>query len=360
MKNIETDIVVVGNGIAAKLAIFELQQVLAVTTKILQIDANDIFAACSDFSTSYVSTHGIKSGVSDLGDTVCTGVDATLSFIDKWRPDGTYHAAHYKLPGEGENKSEFLRRFNACYNIFKLNEKICLKEIVQGVEFPSIQFDYNQFSQWIDHKNSAWANFSKLKSYVASGDFANGNLLLVNNQKITSKIILFCTGAYSKLLTQTLFAQMDNPNDLLGGTQNVPGNYLQFKSVLWGENSFNLSCLPANLIYRAESATLLIGGTSNSAEIYATDFLALQKQYEIFNNLLPAKLLPELNTAEILTGNRHKGKKRRPFWGGIYHNEKHGLYASWGYYKNGFSVPFHSSKILAVDIKKRLGLINKL
>ncbi len=332
------DWIILGDGICSDLFLWHLSSSeLSKGKKILKISSSKLFPPCSHFSTSYASLSGIKKGVSELGDLIYESYHELEKFLEDEGPLGVFEGKHFLLPEENKREN-FIKRFVGLDEFFYRDQKF------EGKQLKAHLFDYEIFSKWIKNEihqrcslefldDTVLEFLPKLKSVKTH----SGNYFLYKN-------IIFCTGAYTSFLFKKGLTSVE---DHLFSSKIVPGNYITFKNVNIGKDSFVFSQGHSNMIYRSFTRTLLFGGTTNKNQVFALNKAELQNQYEQLGKILGDNL-PPFDSGTIQTGNRHKGKKRRPFWGKVDEN----VWGIWGVYKNGFTFPFLAGKQLVKLLEK--------
>uniref|UniRef100_UPI003561BFD0 FAD-dependent oxidoreductase n=1 Tax=Halobacteriovorax sp. TaxID=2020862 RepID=UPI003561BFD0 len=151
---------------------------------------------------------------------------------------------------------------------------------------------------------------------------------LMSGERVSGKKIISALGAYSNHFLNSM------DHDHLNKSKVVPGDYLIFEGVDLESDSFVITMGHFNLVYRAYSKTILIGGTSLKDEWSAVDYVELRPLYDFFKKIIPS--LPSFESGSIKTGLRYKGRRRRPFLGEI----SDSIYSFHGVYKNGFTFSF--------------------
>lgn len=128
------------------------------------------------------------------------------------------------------------------------------------------------------------------------------------------------------------------------GGRAVGGQYAQTQIDL-GDKGFVQSKGPHNLIYRSADKMLLIGSLDDKADELGWPVIApREKAIQSFLNDFEIDLPNDLNW-EVLSGVRHKGVKRLPFWGEVRAN----VYSVHGLYKNGYTLAFLAAKELLLE-----------
>ena len=137
----------------------------------------------------------------------------------------------------------------------------------------------------------------------------------------------------------------------------VSGDFLKAQGVDISKSSFVISFGKFNLIYRAFDQTMLLGGTTNSKEWSLPNEILLKRWHSVARHELGEDFpLPAFSKFEIITGIRHKGIQRKPFWGRLKAPNDFPLYGLFSLYKNGFTLPFLGGEVLADLVLEELGI----
>jgi len=87
------DILLIGNGLSAKVFLFELlhsDEINCQNLAIAQVFCENLAPSCSLRSTASVSLNGIEEGISPLGDLLSKSFDSFVSFNQSYRPEAFY------------------------------------------------------------------------------------------------------------------------------------------------------------------------------------------------------------------------------------------------------------------------------
>lgn len=323
MKNF--DIILVGDGLAARLLLYEMSQRQSfLDKKILQISSPINFPECSTRTTSVVSGGVHEKGISKLGDLLVDSYNSFTSFVNEYNDLGMFceKSPQYYVFDEHmtEHKKEmFLKRFGheledfqhckvaskQSYLVFSEKLLSFLKDLyVKKLNLTHVKETY------IEHKESA------LRTDVST---YNGD-----------KIIL-ATGAYSSFFEPSLDTKLGKA---------VSGSYLKWDNISLDIDNFVFSKGHFNLIHRKSKGELLFGGTSFEGHIHAHNLRELKSEFSLFKDMINFDL--DVQNANVITGLRHKCSKRLPVCKKINAN----TYVFSGFYKNGFTFPFYLKKIL--------------
>lgn len=317
------DLLILGSGICAQSILFELSKSNRFdldTLSIGQVSNNALTAPCSLNSTSVVSLSGTTKGMSPLGDLI---VDSYHYTVDLIRPDfsSDFHPAkQYFIYDERKDRAQFLRR----------NKEISDQRIFdfdfQGNCEDCYILDNESLLHNINERITA-LNITNIQDTIVDIS-KDKTVTLMSGKRLSGKKIICALGAYSNHFIKNM------DNDHLNRSKVVPGDYLIFKDLDLGPESLVITMGHFNLVYRAYSKTVLIGGTSLKDEWCAVDYVELRPLYDFFKKII--KQLPDFSTGEIKTGLRHKGRRRRPFLGEL----SDSIYSFHGVYKNGFTFSF--------------------
>lgn len=307
------DFIVVGNGIAARCLLREMAKDAKFQNKnILVLSKNSFLHSCSTHTTSVVCLSGIERGVSPLGDLIVDSYDLAKEYYESLDSSIVERAVQFQVKNDDQGRVSI--RENKAYIIHP--EKLLAQ---------------------IEHEYKEILNITFKDDIVAK--IENGAVLTLNNECYKSDRIIVAAGAWSN------FLQKDIKCDDLNRSKFVSGSYLTFSNIDFGNEAFTYAYGHFNIIYRATTHELLIGGTTVKENIEAPSVAELEEQYKTFENLFKEihrdkYVMPEFSKGKITTGMRHKGRKRTPFFGQV----SEGLFLMSGLYKNGFSFPFYGAK----------------
>lgn len=342
------DLIIIGNGISSKTFCYYLsKQENPFLKKVAVVSDSKMAPACSLSTTSIVSLFGTQKGLSDLGDLNVDSYKAFDSFVNEHKPEGVSSAKQFHLDSQGP--AALVKRFgnakatsSLCENI-DLPQKIFMAQESSYVVYPKV------FMEWLDKQINASSiiDLVTLSYHVRSINYIDDGVIVDNGkEKLKAKILVLCSGAHTKI-NEVLYPKQKPVNN----SKVVSGSYIQFNNVNWGKEDLIFTLNKTNLIYRHLDQVLLLGGTHCSFGVNLPYVRELKDSYEYFQNVLGGSLpWPSFKSGEFLTGLRHKGQKRRPFYGKLENN----VYAQIGLYKNGFSYPFYMAPLLLKQIKKDL------
>lgn len=300
--------IIVGNGIAAHAFLWTYARKLKMghldqARRLIWIKS-PLVPTCSLTSTSLVSRAGLQYGVSIFGDQL---LQAYEIFEDL--------CAH--LPGV-EKAKQAHRRHGDLENFKKRYGDVpghCY--IVENTLF--LQTLEAQIKESLGHRLTI--------KYDTLLDHDDKMVYLHSKENIAFHQLFLMLGAGNKLYAK-------DP-----GGKSVVGQYA-YALVDLGKESFVISRGPHNLIYRHRDQTLLVGSLDDKDDLLGWPLLAarshgLKEILKTFDYDLPRNL-----NWTVVSGVRHKGIKRRPFWGEISKN----VYSVHGLYKNGYSLSFLGAK----------------
>lgn len=321
-KSEKFDLIIVGYGIAARCLLREMaKEDKFHNKKILVLQSEDFFRSCSLNTTSVVCLSGVEKGISPLGDMIVDSYQVATQFYKELESDIVEKGIQISLKKDEKN-SLIEEHFDA---FFIHPEKLLEKIESEYKNILSLTFVNDVVGAIRNEGNNIWIEGRKYN--------------------FVSETVVVAAGAWSN------FLEKDIACDDLCRSKFVSGSYLIFNDVDYGEKAFSYSYGHFNIIYRAKSHQLLIGGTTVKENIEAPSVVELHEQYSVFKELLFNRLkLPPFEKAFIKTGMRHKGRKRMPFFGEV----SPGLFLMSGLYKNGFSFPFLGAKKITSSILGRL------
>jgi hypothetical protein len=346
--NKQYDFIVIGKGLAAQCFLFELSKEDE-NYSILQISDEESHPACTFKTTSVVCLNGVKSDVTPLGDVLLESYEKTVEFIKKYKPDGIYSGSKFSLCEQSDyGKSEFIRRFGDVHQYSEFANMVHLKDrSYWGRRWECFLIEPEELMNWLGKNIDKSLDVTSLKGEVIDFDY-NGHIVLSNDDSYIAKNIIICAGAYSKH-----FFEEKISDDILIKSKVVPGKYITFENIDWGHENVVIQSKKSNLIYRAYSNQVMIGGTVIKNEKDLDNEELLKEQYDHLASLLgPELTLPEYNSGKIKLGLRHKGEKRRPFWGAIDKSlwQEAKIFGIFGMYKSGFSFPFFAAQEVVKEL----------
>jgi hypothetical protein len=281
---------------------------------------------CSISSTAMLARQGIVKGISPLGDLLVDSYVSAIKFIELNKPDGVEKTIRYHIGHDDESTLKLVKRFgnqlttNSFFNNnYRLIEEMCYL------------FEPDVYLNWWTQKISNDVTIQD--SFVIDIRKENNDwLVYFNDSYIRTKKLVLATGA----LGESFFSKTKKKATV------VPGHYLYWENII-KDKSFVITIDGHNLMYRKESKTMMLSGTSVKDG-------SLSKKSEIYQYLeLFKKYTPEhvpSTYPELRMGMRQKGKKRTPYYEEIDVN----LFQVDSLYKNGYSFCHEIGKSLALKL----------
>lgn len=346
------DAIIIGNGVSSKVLVNYLNKI---GLKDIVVIASDRFAPqCSLRSTSVNCLRGTTKGISQLGDLIVDSFKEFESFYNENKPYGVEKGYEYRCWFEKTPEHDkWLKRFkkyslksslNPFYKSFPQDMSVNQEDAYMIT--PELFFNY------FDNKN-----ICKYENDIVTEVQNSSNKIIIKTQKqkqYECQKLFICTGYMSKVFMDLLVDE--TIKNKLNSSKPVTGTYLKFNQGDFDEDevnfneSFSIAYQKSNFIYRKLSKDILIGSTSTNNELnFFNNNEQIKLQFDEMSAFFKDVItFPSINKAQFLTGIRHKGKKRLPFWGKINQN----IYATWGLYKNGYTFSFLAAKELANLIQK--------
>ena len=325
-ENHSYDLILIGYAIAGR-CVYKALREFDPNLNILILDAPRKLTSCSMRTTGVVVPSGIKKGISPLGDLLVDGFKSFESFVFQQKPRGIYpHKQFHLYPQDSNKREQFLKRYGEVHDL----DTPFLKDNHKGFMEEGFLVEEQEFLNWWDQKFPAKV-FKKVVNSIDCHKVKTHE----GDEYIGKKIVL-CTGAYSHLMPL-----VHEHKKFMG--KPIPGHYYTWDNVDYGQDSFVLSLGGHNLVYRAFSKQLLLGGSTEADGIFAPRVDFLNQYYSKFQDLIS---MPPLSGAKSAFGIRQKGQKRHPFCG-LIHTDVYGLSSL---YKNGWSLPFFLSNQLVRTI----------
>lgn len=267
---------------------------------------------CSRNSTAVVALHGIKEGLSPLGDDLYRAFFQTKDFIEKYRPAGVTKVSRYHVAKEDIDKLE--SRFGQLerHSFFK-RDYLCFFE-------DAFAFNTDVFLSWWFQKLSSHSGVTSIEDYIVD---------ILSNEAIGLKD----TYRFDKVIDArgSLFP------DALRPVKKVPGHYWLWENVdaFPIDENVVFTVNGHNLIYNKDESSLILGGSTEKDGVLAPRKEQLLKQRESFLEVFSEfEASMKIEEASLYTGTRVKGPKRMPFV--FLQNENHIVVN--GFYKNGYTL----------------------
>lgn len=331
------DLVIIGNGIFANVFLHEINQHVnkSQNFKIAKVYSEELAPNCSLRTTSTVSQNGIEEGVSHLGDLLLKSYLAFEAFHQINKNCGIYPVKQFLFSLDEDHHQKLSRRYQnnmrvISHSVFPENKMGIVLD--SYIVVPEEMFAY--FHQ--QDKNYLLDEFSKMAESIEEID-GMVSITFSDKSVIKAKKVLLATGAYSRINTH-LFAQT-NFHEKIKLTKIVAGSYLIKKFDYPTDLYFTIN--GHNLVYRKSSQELIIGSTSVEGAVTAPDLVSLKAIFETVKSAISLEI-GSFSDYQVVTGLRHKGQKRMPFFGPITKSEN--IWFFNGAYKNGWSLPFYLAK----------------
>ncbi|MFT6069189.1 MAG: putative phosphodiesterase [Bacteriovoracaceae bacterium] len=320
MSEQSVDILVVGDGVSAKALLWELE-LQSQNKKILQVCSEKLFPKTSLSSTAIVAMHGMRHGVSPLGDLLCEGVKNFFKNVYGTGLMGMEKSSFFDL-GFKSDLSKLESRYGKV--------EPCAKGILPfGETHRDVYFAHEDCifinpKTFLNSLNEQFNTPLKNKTLVGIDDHT---ALFLGGDRIDFKKLVLCHGVG---LTQLQGLGIKNNKAI----KEVPGAFYKWKVNL-GVNSFAYGLGGSNLVYRKDDHSLMLGGSTQQREIFSADHEALKNFYEKALNF-GFDWIPAREKAEVIIGARVKGPKRTPLFEEVIDD----VFILGAAYKNGWSQAF--------------------
>lgn len=337
------DLIVIGDGLAARAFLYELAKT-DTNLRILQIYQEDKAAACSFKTTSHICLNGVELGVSPLGDLLYESYKITENMYKTESPDGIYEGQQFNLCRDGEfGRSEYMRRYKRVDKFDHFSNNIDVSHLDNwGLQYHKYLLNPEAFMAWLKKQYIDTLKLDIKSEYVTEQSLSSDNIeIFTESTSYKGATLLICAGAYSKKFESSIeFEKLEK-------SKVVPGQYITFDNVDWGEENFAITKRRYTVCYRAYNQTLMIGGTSLKEDDDINDLSPLKIEYDEVKKIFGESVkLPSFESGRVRHGLRHKGHQRKPFWGLIQESTNAKVYGMFGLYKNGFTFPFLGAKKL--------------
>lgn len=328
------DLVVIGNGIAAKVFLWNLfEEIKCQDFSVAQISDEKMAPSCTRRSSATVSLNGISEDVSPLGNDMRAAYFLFENFVEKFRPEGVIRVDRHVIATNESDEKKLIRRYKKIDSI----TSPYFKKTHSGVIYPSYLINNDNYHTWLqEHSQKKTETFNLFIKNIKKND--DGLFLCESScqQVITAKKVLLATGAYAKIFNGFFHdltgVDKESRNEIKAGT------YLE-KEIKLPFDSFYLSIDSYNILYKSQ--TLQIGSSSVLGAFEAAPLIeceTLLKHCQKYVNFE----LGEMSEYKKITGLRHKAPKRMvecaesTVTPGIFHIN--------GLYKNGFSMSFIAAR----------------
>ncbi len=335
------DLIVVGNGLAAQTLLFEIfnNDKKSQNFSVAQVYSEEITPSCSLKTTATVSLSGIEEGISELGEELRESYFLFENFIINHSPKGVESVERFVTYTTEKEKGKMLRRYKS---LSKLNHPL-LKEEFEGTKLNSFLISPELYSSWFDEFINL-QNIDRRKAFVSAVKRNNDGLYechQIGGEILLAKKIVLCTGAYSKILSQFF-----DLSEVLEKSEVVAGTYLE-RTVDLNRNSFYFTIDSHSLIYRNSDNKMILGSTSKKGGFHSADFVELKNIFTHIQSLLSFNL-GSFSDYKIITGQRHKGIRRRAFFNSI--DPQQTLYLISGLYKNGYTFSLLAARAITKSL----------
>lgn len=341
------DLIVVGDGLAARVFLYELNKCVksrgSQIPNVAVISDSSTFAPCSVNTTATICKVGLQEGVGEHGDRLLLAYECFESFLAEIRSEVKSDefclgANHYQcFMGEGED------RFSARYGEISEVEISGAKgaTLFKASRGNSYLVSPLKLLSYLEENSSSHLNITRIKDRVIALNHL-GTLVGSKSKYQTRCVLVAAGGAGEELLADT---NEFGVSPKVG--QSVFGSYLEWTTsnpIPSLGSSWQVGLSKFNVIYRQSDRKLLLGGTTTkNAHCFHPHHM--MEQYLIAQKKL-AQVLPAFDEAEFKVGERSKLAGRRPFWGEISGQ----TLAIRGLYKNGFTLSFLAAKELVYGV----------
>lgn len=345
MENSET-LVIIGNGIASWRLNEELEKKF-IDARIVRIGRDEFAPKCSLRTTSINCLRGTEKGISPLGDLIVDSQAEFEAFYISERPSGVEKGYEYQLwdGSDDESDARWSKRHKE-NDSFGHIEGIELKTPLKGARMPAYLINPALFYLW---QKSRLKRSEYIQDYVVEAR-RDGKGFFVRTQagvEIYADKLFICAGYLSHHFMDLV--EDEKVLDYLSRCKPVRGSFLRHPTGEEFNTSFSIAFDKHHLIFRNSDQSVLLGSTSeNDSSLQTPMTEALYEIYDkIRERLADPSILPPKEDWEVVSGIRHKGAKRMPFWGELAPN----CYGVFGLYKNAFSFSFLAAKELVRDVE---------
>ena len=315
-------LVVIGGGVAAHSLLFFLQKNNVDSKNILRISSNSALCASSNH-TGLVSVAGIAKGISPLGDTLLKACDSFSQWALTFKPAGVMKGHHYILQSQDRHAS--LESVSQIEGIKLENHSHIRKTQAWFVHS-------KKYLSWFEKTN---ASIPSLNDLVCQVEYKNNHWIMETQQGriIKASVLVLATGAFGKIVEKIF------PDCSFEKTSVAAGSFLRFK-LQGGIPPYAVDFEEFTLTINQNTAVV---GSTTQGVILASDSTALKRYHRKVSSVLGEDFIPPFEQGEIISGIRHKGVKRHPFWGRM----GEALFGIHSLYKNGLSFSILAASSLA-------------
>ena len=353
----ERTIVIIGNGVAANVLGFylrheaqtrgEARSSFQTEPKIIQISHDRVYRPCSQSTTSHICLRNTRKGVSPLGDLLVEAFATFGAFFKRHAPSGVYACDHFHLwCPQSDRAAELFRRYEGvCFSGDKIDPfSGRFARPYEMARNPAYVVDATRYMDFL-------IDNARYDDVIDEGVVAvrRDSVQLASGREVSFDRLFLCTGQFTHAFTETF----QDPYHL-NHSKPVAGTYLEFdladfrrEELCDGSRAFCLDVEEVNLVFRPEDQTVLLGATSrNDSDSYDHDTQIFEMYDKVQTTLAGTFTLPPRDRARRVTGVRHKGHRRMPFWGEVAPR----VYAIYGLYKNAFM----TANLAAQELVRRL------
>lgn len=335
------DLVVIGNGIAAQVFLWNLfEDIKCQDFSVAHISDEKMAPSCTRRSSATVSLNGISEDVSPLGNDMRTAYFLFKNFVEEFKPEGVIQVDRHVIATNESDEKKLIRRYKKIDSI----TSPYFKKTHSGVIYPSYLINNDNYHTWLQkYSQKKTETFNLFIKNIKKND--DGLFICESScqKAITAKKVLLATGAYAKIFNG--FFQDITGSDKEIKNEIKAGTYLE-KEIKLPFDSFYLSIDSYNILYK--SNILQIGSSSVLGAFEAAPLVECEEVLKHCQKYVNFEL-GQMSEYKKITGLRHKAPKRM-----IECAESKvtlGLYHINGLYKNGFSMSFLSAKRLLELLK---------
>lgn len=323
MSEQSVDLLIIGDGVSARAMLWELQ-LQGTDLNVLQVYSPALFPKTSLQSTGLVTYHGMKTGVSPLGDLLCAGVENFFSNVMGVGLEGLKFGRFIDCCPTDDERIK--RRYGEAFDLEKLERlDIFSENKLKYFEEKAVFIEPTVFMESL----LGQYNFPEHEDVLVS--IKNKVAFFQSGKKVPFKKVVLAHGVGLCLL------------DGLGiesklKISEVPGSYFSWQVDL-GESSFGVGLGKTNLVYRSADKVLMLGGSTQKNELISHEGSELLSFYEKAQEVA-GKILPPMDEAKIFSGTRVKAPKRMP----LYFEIEEGVFILGAAYKSGWSQSFYGAR----------------
>lgn len=322
-------VLTIGDGIAAWCLHAYLKD-----AEVTNFCAEDFFPSCSLNSTAINCLRGTQSGISPLGDLMVRSYQEFEKFYLNYKPEGIALGHEIKFFNDVEKHT---KRYP---NYYEAQTSTVQNYRYQASE-PAYLIDPQELKKWFNERYQHVKKSDKLVTkLIVTGEKVQ---VETGGQTISYDEVYLCSSYATAYLARGLNPEFDTYLDY---SKQVPGTYLEipFSSAFKHfEQDVSLALGEHHLIVKPSQGKVLLGSTTTKDEIEFSDQRIKEIYLKVQSHLTFD--LPNYSQWRVLTGIRHKGRKRTPYWGEI----APGVKVICGLYKNGYTFAFQAAKELTTS-----------